>query len=564
MLISAEKLEKLLLESDYIQKMDFDMIKALAKEEKQPLDKMLVEKGLIKDQVMGKLIADAAGYSFIGLKRANIEDITPQLLGYIPEAVALSQRAIVFEEENGILYVASADPGNYNFFKLLEKKTGKKIKPFYVTDFDLDQALRRYKGDITVEVSRLVEELEKDPKKSEENIVNLVDLILDYGYTSLCSDIHIEPLVKMTIVRYRIDGILHKAIEFPKELHTRVVSRLKILARLRTDERAAAQDGRFEHNIRGATIDLRVSIMPTTDGENVVMRVLMQRGRRFELSDLGLLDSDLKKLKTNADKPYGMIVVVGPTGSGKTTTLYAVLQLINRPEVNIMTIEDPVEYGIERVRQIQVNSAKEITFPKGLRSIVRQDPDIIMVGEIRDKETVDIAINSAMTGHLVLSTLHANDAPTAFSRFLEMGAKPYLVSSSVNTTIAQRLVRKICKDCKESYFLSEKEINILNDEPNLAGNIREISGKNNLAEVKFFRGKGCKFCGDSGYEGRTTIFEILNVSEEIRELITNKAPMDTIRKKAIQEGMTTMVYDGITKALMGVTTFEEVRRAAKA
>ncbi|MBZ1356575.1 MAG: GspE/PulE family protein [Candidatus Nealsonbacteria bacterium] len=564
MLISNEKLEKILLDSGYIQKMDFDMVKALAKEEKQPLDKMLVEKGLIKDQIMGKLIADAAGYPFIGLKRANIEDITPQLLSYIPEAVALSQRAIVIEEEDGVLSVASNDPGNYNFFKLLERKTGKKIKAFYVTDFDLDQALRRYKGDITIEVSRLVEELEKEPKKSEENIVELVDLILDYGYTSLCSDIHIEPLVKMTIVRYRIDGILYKAIEFPKELHTRVVSRIKILARLRTDERAAAQDGRFEHTIRGATIDLRVSVMPTTDGENVVMRLLMQRGRRFELSDLGLLDSDLKKLKTNADKPYGMIVVVGPTGSGKTTTLYAVLQSINRPEVNIMTIEDPVEYNIERVRQIQVNPAKEITFPKGLRSIVRQDPDIIMVGEIRDKETADIAVNSAMTGHLVLSTLHANDAPTAFSRFLEIGAKAYLISSSVNTAIAQRLVRKICKDCKESCFLSEEELAILNEEPNLAGNIREISGKKNLAEVKFFRGKGCKFCNNSGYEGRTTIFEILNVSEEIRDLITNKAPMDTIRKKAIQEGMTTMVYDGITKALMGITTFEEVRRAAKA
>jgi type IV pilus assembly protein PilB len=563
MLISAEKLEKILVETGYIQKMDFDMAKASAKEEKQPLDKMLVEKGLIKDEVMGKIIADATGYSFIALKRANIEDITPQLLKYIPEAVALSQRAVVFEEEDGVLHVASSDPGNYSFFKLLEKKTGKKVKPFYVTDFNLDQILRRYKGDVALEVTRLVQELEKDPKKGEENIVKLVDLILDYGYASLCSDIHIEPLVKMTIIRYRINGILYKAIEFPKDLHTRVVSRIKILARLRTDERATAQDGRFNHKVRGASIDIRASIMPTTDGENVVMRVLMQRGRRFELNDIGLLDSDLKKLKTNAEKPYGMIVVVGPTGSGKTTTLYAIIQLINRSEVNIMTIEDPVEYDIERIRQIQVNPAKEITFPKGLRSIVRQDPDIIMVGEIRDKETADIAINSAMTGHLVLSTLHANDAPTAFSRFLEMGAKPYLVSSSVNVAIAQRLVRKICKDCKESCFLSQEQLNILNDEPELTKIIKEISGKKNVAEVKFFRGKGCKFCDESGYEGRIAIFEILNVGEEIRELITNKAPMDTIRKKAIQEGMTTMVYDGITKALMGVTTFEEVRRAAK-
>jgi len=564
MIISEDKLEKILVEGGYIEKVDFDMIKSLAKEEKMSLDKMLVEKGMIKDHVIGKLVAETAGYTFIGLKRANIEDITPKLLSYIPEQVAFSQKAVVFDEEENILKIATSNPSNYAFFKVLEKKTGKKIEIYYVTDFDMNQALRRYKGDITIEVDRLVGELKKDPKRSEENIVELVDIILDYGYTSLSSDIHIEPLLKTTIVRYRVDGILYKAIEFPKELHTRVVSRIKILARLRTDERAAAQDGRFEHKIRGATIDLRVSIVPTTNGENVVMRVIMQRGRRFELSDLGLLESDLKKLKVNADKPYGMIVAVGPTGSGKTTTLYALLQLINKPEVNIMTIEDPVEYDIERINQIQVNPAKEITFPKGLRSIVRQDPDIIMVGEIRDKETADMAINSAMTGHLVLSTLHANDAATTFSRFLELGAKPYLVSSSVNAAIAQRLVRKICNDCKESYTLTDKEMEVLDDEPTLAKMIKEISGQDDLRNIKFYRGKGCKFCNHSGYEGRTTIFEILNVTEELREMITNKFPMDSIKKKAVEQGMTSMIYDGITKALMGLTTFDEVRKAAKA
>lgn len=563
MLISEEKLEKILVGSGHVQKIDFDMVKSEAKEKKQALDRMLIEKGLIKDQVLGKIIADATGYFFVNLKRAIIEDITPQLLSYIPEEVAYSQKAIVFEEDNEIIKIATTNPANYNFFKLLEKKTGKEIQLFYATDFDINQALRRYKGDIPREVLRIVKEIEKYPDKSEESIVKLVDLILDYGYATLSSDIHIEPLAKITIVRYRIDGILYKIIEFPKEIHTRIVSRIKILARLRTDERAAAQDGRFAYETQGATIDLRVSVMPTTDGENIVMRILMQRGRRFEMNDLGLLDTDLKRLITNAEKPYGMIVVVGPTGSGKTTTLYAVLQRINRMETNIMTIEDPVEYNIERVRQIQVNSAKEITFPKGLRSIVRQDPDVIMVGEIRDKETADIAINSAMTGHLVLSTLHANDAPTAFSRFLEMEAKPYLVSASVNAVIAQRLVRKICSECKEEYSLSEKELSILEDEKLLADTIRKISGKKDFDKIKFFHGKGCKFCDNSGYEGRTTIFEILNVTEEIRELINKKAPMDAIKKKAVEQGMTTMLDDGITKALMGITTFEEVKRATK-
>ncbi len=563
MLILEKELEKILVDSGLIEKVDFDMVKTMAKEANQPLDKMLIERGLIKDQVMGKLIAEAAGHPFIALKRAIIEEITPQLLSYIPESVAQTQRAIVFAEEEGVLKVATTDPGNYTFLNLLEKKTGKQIKAFYVTDFDIDQALKKYKGDITKEVEKLIEGLKKDPKKSEENIVMLVDLFLDYGYTTLSSDIHIEPLARISIVRYRMNGTLYKIIEFPKEFHIRVVSRIKILARLRTDERARAQDGRFEQEIRGARIDFRVSIMPTTEGENVVIRILMQRGRKFELPDLGLSGSDFKKVKTHAEKPYGMILAVGPTGCGKTTTLYALIQLINKPDVNIMTIEDPVEYSIERVRQIQVNPIKDITFPKGLRSIVRQDPNIIMVGEIRDKETVDIAINSAMTGHLVLSTMHTNDAPTTFSRFLEMGAKAYLVATCVNVIIAQRLVRTICKECKEGYFLSQEELDIVNSEPSFADNLKKISGKENINKIKFYKGKGCKFCNHLGYEDRTGVFEILDVTEEIRELVNQNASMDAIRKKAVEQGMTTMICDGITKALMGITTLQEVRRVAK-
>lgn len=563
MLISEKELEKILVKSGRIEKVDFDTVKALSKEVKQPLDKMLIDKGLIKDEEMGRLIAEATGYPFIKLKKAIIEEITPQMLTYIPESVAQSQRAIVFGEEADIFKVATTNPGNYNFLNSLERKTGKQIKAFYTTDFDLDQALKKYKGDVTKQVEKLISELKKDPKKSEENIVMLVDLLLDYGYTTLSSDIHIEPLAKITIVRYRMGGTLYKVIEFPREFHIRVVSRIKILARLRTDERARAQDGRFEHEIRGAKIDCRVSIMPTTQGENVVIRLLMQRGRRFELPDLGLLETDFKKVKSHAEKPYGMILAVGPTGSGKTTTLYALIQLINKPDINIMTIEDPVEYSIERVRQIQVNPVKDITFPLGLRAIVRQDPDVIMVGEIRDKETVDIAINSAMTGHLVLSTLHANDAPTTFSRFLEMGAEAHLVATSVNVIIAQRLVRKICEECKESYFLSKEELEGINNEPLLAENLKKISGQENLGKIKFYRGQGCKFCNHTGYEDRTGIFEVLDVTEEIRELVNKKASMDSIRKKAIEQGMTTMIQDGITKALMGITTLTEAKRAAK-
>ena len=563
MAISPKKLEHALIGEGYIKKTDFDLAKEQAERENTPLEKLLVDKGLIKEEVMGKVVARLLGYPYIKLRKTDIEDITPQLLSYLPEKVASAQEAIIFKEEDGYLYLATTNPTNYELIKALERRTKKKIKVFYATIFDIERALKKYTGGLKVEAKRLIEEFKKNPQKSEENIVKLVNLILEYAYLSLASDIHIEPLSYTVFVRYRIDGILYKELEYPPELHIRVASRIKILARLRVDERAAPQDGHFTYQIRGAKVEVRVSTMPTADGENIVMRLLMPRVRRFELHELGLLESDFNKVRKNIEKPYGMIIAVGPTGCGKTTTLYASLQILNRPEVNIMTIEDPIEYRIERVRQIQVNPKKGITFSTGLRNIVRQDPDIIMVGEIRDKETLDMAINSALTGHLVLTTMHANDAPTAFSRFLEIGAKPYLISACVNVIIAQRLVRTICKECREEYFLSKEERQAIEEEPALAEAILEISGKKSLSRVKFYRGKGCRFCNYTGYEGRTGIFEVLEVTEEIRDLVSKKAPIDAIRNTAIRQGMTTMVQDGITKALMGITTFDEVKRAAK-
>jgi type II secretory ATPase GspE/PulE/Tfp pilus assembly ATPase PilB-like protein len=381
----------------------------------------------------------------------------------------------------------------------------------------------------------------------------------------LASDVHIEPLSEFAIVRFRIDGILHKVAEYPKkQLHERISSRIKILAKLRTDEKSAAQDGRFNYKTTGGSVDVRVSIMPATEGENIVMRLLIQRGKRFSMDELGLLPHDLKKLRAAVQKPYGMVLSVGPTGSGKTTTLYSVLQTLNEPEVNIMTIEDPVEYEIEGVQQTQVNHAKNITFPNGLRTIVRQDPDIVMVGEIRDSETVDMALNSAMTGHLVLSTMHANDAATTFPRFLEMGAEPFLVASSINVAIAQRLVRQVCPDCKESYHLSEEQINNLKDEEEgLVKMIKEIAGGKEMKDISFYRGKGCKFCNETGYLSRTAIFEVLEVTEEIRNLIVQKESSEIIRRKAMEQGMSTMMQDGVAKALKGKTTLEEIRKVAK-
>jgi type IV pilus assembly protein PilB len=562
MMLSPQKLKELLVPK-HIKEEEFDLIVTEAERKEVPLDLMIVEKGYIQDSTLGKMIADALGFEFLDLKRAQVADIKPELLNYIPEAVAFSQKVVALEETADHLKVVTSQPDNYGFFKLLEKKVGKEIKVFFVTSFNIEQALKKYKGDLRREVRKLLDELEKNPTKKEQNIVDLVELLLEYAYSNMASDIHIEPLSEIVVVRFRIDGIMHKVAEYSKNLHNQVVSRIKIMAKLRTDEKAAAQDGRFEIKTSTVNIDLRVSILPITEGENVVIRLLMQRGRWFSIPDLGLSENDEKKVRNSAIKPYGMILVVGPTGSGKTTTLYAVLQFLNKPEVNIMTIEDPVEYNIEGVHQTQVNPPKEITFPTGLRSIVRQDPDIIMVGEIRDEETVDIAINSAMTGHLVLSTMHTNDSATTFPRLLEMGAEPFLVASSVNVAIAQRLVRSVCEECKERHFLTEAEKTMLNEEKDLAELIKKVSGKDDLSQVEFYQGKGCKICNDTGYYGRTAIFEVLEVSETLRNLIIGKASSDNIRKKAIEEGMTTMIHDGLDKALQGKTTLSEVIKVTK-
>jgi len=562
--LTEEKLRELLVKPGHVNDGDFDNAMAVAKEKGAELDKILVEKGIIEDANLGRIIADEMGYPFADLKKANIEEITDEMLGYIPEAVARSQKSIIFKEDSGVLHLATTNPENYEFVKHLEKVTGNKVEVFYATPFSIEMALRKYSGDLQREASKIIKEIKKDPVRAEEMVVKLTELFFEHAYANTASDIHIEPLADFSIVRFRIDGTLFKVLDFPKGIHDRVVARVKILSRLRTDERAAPQDGRFDYEVEsGEEVDVRVSVMPTTEGENVVMRLLMQQGKRFSLENLGLLESDYKKLRKNANKPWGMIIVVGPTGSGKTTTLYAVLQMLNDPGVNIMTVEDPVEYNMDGVQQTQVNVKKGLTFATGLRAIVRQDPDIVMVGEIRDEETVNMAVDAAMTGHLVLSTMHANDAATAFPRLLEMGVEPFLIASAVNVSIAQRLVRTICENCRESYFLSEEEVNMLAEEERLVEMMKIISGKDDIGKIRFFRGKGCEMCGETGYEGRTSIFEVLEVSENLRKLIIEKSSSDSMRGKAIEEGMTPMIYDGISKALLGVTTIDEVRKAAK-
>lgn len=400
------------------------------------------------------------------------------------------------------------------------------------------------KSDIEKELARPAEEI---------SIIRLVDLLIEYAYLSRTSDIHIDPGEGNVMIRFRIDGVMHDAFTLPKEIQSEIISRIKVLSGLRTDEHQAAQDGRFKFKSEKENVrfDVRVSIVPTYYEENAVLRILAEQGRTFTLKDVAFTPRDRERVERAITKPYGMILVTGPTGSGKTTTLYTILKTIKTPEVSIITIEDPIEYSLEGVDQIQVNNQTGLTFANGLRSILRQDPNVIMVGEIRDEETAAIAVNAALTGHLLLSTLHTNDAATTLPRLLDMKVEPFLIASTVNIAIAQRLVRTICPDCKEKkkYPIATLEL--------FGSALPEGTLKDTDA---FYTGKGCDACTGSGYKGRVGIYEVLEVSEAIREAIIKHLDASEIKKIAMHEGMVTMLEDGLRKAKSGLTTIEEVLR----
>jgi len=558
--ITSNKLRQLVVEPGHVAKPDFESALKKAKEEKKDLSQVLVDNELIKDEELGRLIAEEMGFLFINLKK---EKIAEEVLKIIPELVAKNQQVIVFDKTKEGLKVAMADPKNYEMIKWLEKKTGERIEVYFATYSGVRDALKFYKKGIKKEFSDIIEEelgktKKQDLKTKDIPIIKILDTLIEYAYENGASDVHIEPLEGKTQIRFRIDGVLHNVVSLPKNIHDLLVSRIKVLSKLRTDEHFAAQDGKFVVKQDKDRFDVRVSIVPVTEGENVVMRLLSEKARRFTLEDLGFGDKDLEKIKDAIKKPYGMILSTGPTGCGKTTTLYAILKLLNKPKVNICTIEDPVEYDIEGVSQIQVNSKTELTFAKGLRSIVRQDPDIIMVGEIRDEETAGIAVNSAMTGHLVLSTMHANTAATNTVRLIDMGIEPFLTASSINVIIGQRLVRKICAKCRESREIKRDKLEKLGFSEELINKFFKKGDK-----IRIYYGKGCKGCANTGYSGRTGIFELLEIEDNIKEMIMAKINSDKIEDQAVKNGMKTMVEDGIEKVLSGVTTIEEIIRTTR-
>lgn len=556
-MLSTKQLQTILLETKLVSPEEVADAVAYAEKEHRPLHEVLVERDLISDEHIGQLVAEQAGLDFINLRKTMIPEET---LRVIPERMARSSNVIAYDETASEIHLAMTDPGDLATVHLIEKKLGKQAKIAYATLRDVKEALNLYRKGLQFEFQHMIEAAAAEAKsakaeQSQVSAIRMLDTIVHYAYVQKASDIHIEPTDEATVIRFRVDGVLHDVIKLPKQVHQLLITRIKILSRLRTDEHRSAQDGKMVQKLEEEDLDIRVSILPISEGEKAVLRLLSSRSRQYALEDLGLSTKDITTVRKYIKRPHGMILVTGPTGSGKTTTMYAFLKILNRREVNISTIEDPVEYAIEGINQIQVNVASNLTFASGLRSIVRQDPDIIMIGEIRDEETANIAVNSAMTGHLVLSTLHTNDAATTLPRLLDMKIEPFLVASTVNIALGQRLVRKICSQCVMSEVVTGEALNDLARQIDLKKAFPKLP-----QQLRFYRGKGCSHCNDTGYQGRIGVFEVMEVTAAVRKLITDRADSDQIKQQAIKEGMTTMFEDGLQKALLGVTTLDEVVR----
>lgn len=555
MLITDDKLKELILHVNLLDEKHLTEITDYAKNAQLSLSDALIEKDIITDENLGILIADYLKIPFIVLGKISIPE---EVFRVIPERIARKHKVIPFANDQDGIKIALADPTNTLIQELISRKTGKKVYAYLATERDIYNKLWIYRRDLQKMFdSMIVGQVNAAGKPLEAPIGKIVDMVINYAYQDRVSDIHIEPEEKDTLVRFRIDGILHDVLFLPKKLHEQIATRIKVLSTLRTDEHMTPQDGKMRVALEEEDLDIRVSILPIVYGEKIVMRLLASHFRQFSLVDLGMNESDLNKVNKAFTKSFGMILSTGPTGSGKTTSIYAILKIINTREKNITTIEDPVEYRLKGINQIQTNAKTDLTFASGLRSILRQDPNVIFVGEIRDSETAGIAVNAALTGHLVLSTLHTNDAATALPRLTDMKIEPFLVASTVNLIIAQRLIRKICEMCKGSRDITEQEL--------LQNLSVEIVKKHfgDKQQMRIYRGQGCEVCHNTGYAGRIGIFEVLEVSNEIKKLIAKKNDSSVILQQAVKEGMATMLDDGMSKVIKGLTTIEEVLRVTK-
>lgn len=550
-----------------------------AEKDGKKLGELLLEKKLIDEVKLKKLYAYILGVPFVDLSK---EIIPMSVLQIIPAPIAKKYQIIAFEKSETELRIAMLNPDDIQTIDFIRKKTKLKIVTCLTSQESIDAALKQYEkslkaefGDIIDKSSESVEDgSAEDLEKMAQGlpIIRIVDTLIKHAILEGASDIHIEPDEKEMRVRYRIDGLLRDAMTLPRQISQGIIARIKVLSNLKLDEHRVPQDGRFKIEKDGARISFRVSTLPIFDGEKIVMRILNESSKGLTLEQVGLFGRALEVIHSHIKKPNGMILVTGPTGSGKTTTLYTAMDILNVPGVNISTLEDPVEYRMPRINQTQVYPKIGLTFASGLRALLRQDPDIIMVGEIRDNETMEMAIHAAMTGHLVLSTLHTNSAAGTIPRLIDMGAEPFLIASTLNVIIAQRLVRKLCTDCREEYYSSNDDIltlktsyemdRILEVMKSVDVLAKKIEGNDKWNKIKMYRPKECKQC-TGGYRGRIGIFEVLEVGEEIKKMVSQRASAEEIEKKAREEGMLTMVEDGFVKVIQGATSVEEILRVTK-
>ena len=582
MRVEPQQLKAFLLDAELVTKKELDKAVKKAKKTGQEIGDVLVSEGQIKSQDLIKLEAYILGIPFVNLEK---EIVDSEILKIIPEPIAKNHNIIAFRKKGNSLEVAMLDPEDLRTIEFIKKTTPLRILPRLTTPESIKNVLKQYQKSLEAEFGDIIKkevggiksikesEKKKLPEKEKEElkkaaqelpVIRIVDTLLKHAILQRASDIHIEPSEKDVVVRYRIDGILRDAMTLPKAAASGIVARIKVLSDLKLDEHRLPQDGRFKVETEAYKYSIRVSILPVFDGEKIVMRLLAETSKAYTLESLGLRGDALEKVEDGLRKPIGMLLITGPTGSGKTTTLYAMMEILNTPGINISTVEDPIEYRMPRINQTQVNPKIGLTFASGLRALVRQDPDIIMVGEIRDQETAGLAINAALTGHLVLSTLHTTEAAGAIPRLIDMGAEPFLLSSTLNIILAQRLVRRLYED-KEAYKLKDSDLKNLDkycDIKRILQILKEeklAKPKETLKSINFYRPKSSKKCPE-GYKGRLGIFEVLPVNETIKEMIVNKETSDKITNQAKKEGMRTMVEDGFIKAAQGITSIEEVLR----
>ena len=550
-MIDAGKIESILLRGNYVTSDEIKKAEEFGKSRNtSPIEYLLTERLITKD-LLGQAIAESFEVPYADL---NSNAPSKGQVLKIPEEIAKKFHVVLFKESELEVVVATDDPEQeglkesleniFNPFNVFEK--AKKATVAYSLPEDIESVFIYYRKPLETRFTKIIETKKRVAPE-------IIEEILEDAIAFRASDVHFEPQEKEVLIRFRVDGVLHEAGRILKEHYENILNRIKVQAHLRIDEHFAAQDGAMRYERQAGAVDLRVSVVPTLDGEKVAVRILAKYVQSFSLGDLGLSPPDQEGILEASKKPFGMILVTGPTGSGKTTTLYALIKILNTPEVNITTIEDPVEYKIVGVNQIRVNPMTNLTFAEGLRSIVRQDPNIILVGEVRDRETAEISVNAALTGHLLLSTFHANDAATAIPRLLDMGVEPFLLASTLEVVIAQRLTRRICEGCRQSVSMSSEELVKLH--PTIS---RYFQGKS----FNLYKGKGCNTCGKTGYKGRIALFEIIRITPEMEDLILKNPPTSEIWKLARKQGSRSLFEDGLEKVKAGITTLEELFRVA--